>query len=48
MFGQKHAKRTSDVFGISTEILPDSYVDRGNLDKDLQLQLSRPNHIALR
>lgn len=41
-------KRTSDVFGISTDILPDSYVDRGSLDAEIQKQLERPNHIALR
>lgn len=41
-------KRTSEVFGISTEILADSYVDRGNLDEELQLQLGRPTHVALR
>jgi hypothetical protein len=48
MFGLGHTKRTSDVFGISTEILADSYVDRGNLDQDLQRHLARPTHIALR
>ena len=41
-------KRVSDVFGISAEILPDSYVDRGSLDSEIQKQLSRRNHIALR
>jgi len=41
-------KRTSEVFGISTEILSDSYVDRGNLDSELQKQMGRTTHIALR
>jgi hypothetical protein len=42
------AKRTSDVFGVSNKILPDSYVDRGLLDKRIQMLLNRPTHIALR
>jgi hypothetical protein len=46
MFGSP--KKTSDVFGISTEILPDSYVNRGKLDEELQRLLGRPTHIALR
>lgn len=41
-------KKTSDVFGVSNQILPDSYVDRGSLDKRIQLLLERPSHIALR
>ena len=41
-------KATSDVFGVSNEILPDSYVDRGQLDERIQLLLGRRNHIALR
>lgn len=41
-------KRVSDVFGISAEILVDSYVDRGSLDSEIQKQLDRRNHIALR
>ncbi|MCS3689086.1 hypothetical protein [Bradyrhizobium elkanii] len=41
-------KATSDVFGVSNEILPDSYVDRGQLDERIQLLLKRPTHIALR
>jgi hypothetical protein len=45
MFG---GKRTSDVFGISNTVLPDSYVDRGALDQQLKTLLARPIHIALR
>lgn len=41
-------KRTHEVFGISNTILPDSYVDRGELDEVLQIFLERKNHIALR
>jgi hypothetical protein len=41
-------KATSDVFGVSNEILPDSYVDRGQLDERIQLLLKRSTHIALR
>ncbi|NYG32063.1 hypothetical protein BDD16_001049 [Sphaerotilus montanus] len=28
-------KRTDEVFGMSNDILPDSYVDRGALDEEL-------------
>lgn len=45
MFGRK---RTSDVFGISHAVLPDSYVDRGTLDEQLRKLLERPVHVALR
>lgn len=41
-------KRTKEVFGISTEILKDSYVDRGDLDAQIAEYLDRDNHIALR
>jgi hypothetical protein len=41
-------KKTSDVFGVSNTILPDSYVDRGSLDQHIQLLLGRRTHIALR
>jgi hypothetical protein len=41
-------KATSDVFGVSNASLPDSYVDRGQLDQRIQLLLNRPTHIALR
>ncbi|MDO7908444.1 hypothetical protein Q5741_18750 [Paenibacillus sp. JX-17] len=39
---------THEVFGVSNEILPLSYVDRGNLDIGIQRHLRRPTHIALR
>ena len=41
-------KRTEEVFGMSNEILPDSYVDRGALDKELSRLLGRKVHIAIR
>ena len=41
-------KRTEEVFGMSNEILPDSYVDRGDLDKELSRLLGRKVHIAIR
>jgi hypothetical protein len=41
-------KRTHEVFGVSPEILPDSYVDRGALDEELTRLVARPTHIALR
>ena len=41
-------KYCDEVFGISHEILEDSYVDRGNLDKEITRNLRRRNHIALR
>ncbi|WP_217492793.1 hypothetical protein [Bacillus sp. FJAT-27264] len=40
--------RTDEVFGISNEILFPSYVDRGNLDSEIQRLLARKTHIALR
>src|SRR5690242_3035877 len=40
--------RTQDVFGISTNILEYSYVDRGELDGELQKYLQRDTHIALK
>lgn len=43
-----HPKPTSQVFSVSNVVLPDSYVDRGDLDEQLRAQLARPNHIALR
>lgn len=42
------SKKTSEVFGISNAILPDSYIDRGGLDEEISRLLSRPTHIALR
>jgi len=41
-------RKTFEVFGVSNEILSDSYVDRGSLDQRIQLLLERPTHIALR
>lgn len=41
-------KKSSEVFGVSSQILPDSYVDRGQLDQQVATLLQRPNHIALR
>lgn len=43
------AKKVWEVFGISSEVLPDSYVDRGSLDEELKELLDRGKvHIALR
>lgn len=39
---------THEVFGLSNEILNASYVDRGNLDSEIQRYLQRRTHIALR
>lgn len=41
-------KRTDEVFGMSNEILPDSYVDRRALDADLKRLIGRRVHIAIR
>src|SRR5689334_13331367 len=41
-------KQVAEVFGVSNVILPDSYVDRGDLDSSIGGLLSRPNHVALR
>jgi hypothetical protein len=41
-------KRTRDVFGVSPDVLPDSYVDRGELDQALADLLHGHTHIALR
>lgn len=41
-------KQSHEVFGISPTILADSYVDRGNLDREISKKLRRPMHIALR
>lgn len=42
------SKLSEQVFGVSNEILEDSYVDRGGLDKELMRDLRRKNHVALR
>jgi hypothetical protein len=41
-------KQSNEVFGVSNEVLADSYVDRGELDEQLARLLDRPGHIALR
>jgi hypothetical protein len=41
-------KRSDEVFGISNTVLPDSYVDRGDLDAEIGRLLGRPTHLALR
>lgn len=41
-------KSTHEVFGMSNHILPDSYVDRGALDGQVQSLLGRRLHIAIR
>jgi hypothetical protein len=41
-------KQTHEVFGVSNEVLPDSYVDRGALDAEVRSYLKRPTHVALR
>lgn len=41
-------KRSDEVFGISNQVRPDSYVDRGSLDNSITRQLERTNHLALR
>lgn len=40
--------RADQVFGISNTILPESYIDRGNLDESLKSLLRKSKHIALR
>lgn len=44
----RERKRTHEVFGVSPDVLPDSYVDRGHLDAELARLLRRRTHIALR
>lgn len=40
-------KQSHEIFGISNEILIDTYVDRGDLDRELNRRLTRRQHIAL-
>lgn len=40
--------RTDEVFGIAAQYRPVSYVDRGQLDIEIQTYLARDTHIALR
>lgn len=44
----KAKKKTHNVFGVSNEILDDSYIDRGSLDSELRKLLERKTHIAIR
>jgi len=44
----KIGRRADEVFGMSNEILEDSYVDRGKLDKKIQRALGRKSHIVIR
>ena len=41
-------KLTSDVFGINSAVRPETYVDRGELDKSIEKLLNRNTHIALK
>ncbi len=41
-------KRTSEVFGINSEIRAESYVNRGDLDEKIGNLLHRDTHIALK
>ena len=41
-------KRTDKVFGMSHDVLPDSYVDRGALDAELKKLQGRKVHVAIR
>ena len=45
MFGKK---KTSDVFGINSDVRSESYVDRGDLDETIARLLDRDTHIALK
>ncbi|RPF28582.1 hypothetical protein [Georgenia muralis] len=44
----RRPKRAEDVFGVAPEVLPDSYVDRGDLDERIARLLNKKKHIALR
>ena len=45
MFGKK---KTSDVFGINSDVRSESYVDRGDLDETIARLLDRATNIALK
>jgi hypothetical protein len=45
---KRSKKSIHDVFGVSPDVLPDSYVDRGHLDHNLKRLLGGRHHIALR
>lgn len=40
--------KTSEVFGVATDVRLASYVDRGDLDSKIETALGRDNHISLR
>ena len=44
----KKKMKTKDVFGISPSVNALSYIDRGNLDNEMKLNLSRSSHVAIR
>ena len=46
--GEQPLKLVHDVFGMSNVILPDSYVDRGELDAVMGRLLTRRVHVAIR
>jgi len=48
LFGIGAPIKTQEVFGVSTRVLEHSYIDRGDLDKKIQVSLGRNRHIALR
>src|SRR3954471_21286918 len=41
-------RHVDEVFGVTPQILPCSYVDRGELDSELSRLLRRKHHVALR
>jgi hypothetical protein len=45
---RRQKRHVDEVFGVTPEILPLSYVDRGDLDSELSRLLRRKHHIALR
>lgn len=48
LFGIGTPIKTQEVFGVSTKVLEHSYIDRGDLDRRIQVSLGRNRHIALR
>lgn len=42
------ALKTSDVFGVNTEVNEYSYVDRGNLDDEIKRLSDRNTHLCLK
>lgn len=45
---RRNKRSVNEVFGVSTTILPLSYVDRGALDEQIGRYLARDAHVALR